>query len=109
MARWTKVLFSHLIHLIHNTYGVEVVGDSHCPDSHHESVCYAVEKTKRYHAWKGIIYWNFQWDVSLGWVNYLTPLGEGEVLSLWWALIVRLQAGPVETRCTWNGTCTIEG
>lgn len=35
-----------------NTIGMEVTGDSYCPDSHHTSVCYVAENTKPHHTWK---------------------------------------------------------
>lgn len=39
---------------------------------------------------KGVIYWNLQWDDSLGWVSYSICLGEGELLSLHWHPVVLL-------------------
>ena len=55
---------------------------------------------------KGVIYWNLQWDIRPGWVSYFTHLGEGELFSLHWNLVL-LQAGPVETSYIWNETQTI--
>lgn len=40
---------------------------------------------------KGIIYWNLQWDVSLGWVNYFAPLLEEELPNFHWDSIILLQ------------------
>ena len=57
---------------------------------------------------KGVIYWNLLWDFPQGLASYFIPPGEGEVLSLHWDPFVLLQAGPTETHCTWNRTCTIE-
>lgn len=57
---------------------------------------------------KGIVCWNLHWDVPPGWVNYFSPLGEGELLSLHGVPGVLLQARPVETDYTWNGTGTME-
>lgn len=57
---------------------------------------------------KDIIYLNWQWDVPLGWVNYFTPLGEVELHSLHQDPVVLLQAGPIETYSSWNGTRAIE-
>lgn len=57
---------------------------------------------------KGTVYWNLPWDVILGWVNYFTPLGEAELLSLRWDPVGLVQDGCVETHYTWNGTCTSE-
>ena len=57
---------------------------------------------------KGIIYWNLQWDVPLGWVSYFAPLGKGELLNLHSDPVVLLQAEPLETRYAWSGTHNIE-
>lgn len=57
---------------------------------------------------KGIIYWNLQWEVLLGWVSYFALLREEELLSLHWDPIVLLQARPVETYYICNGICTIK-
>lgn len=41
-------------------------------------------------------------------IRDFAPLGERELFNLLWDLIVLLQAGPVETHGTWNGTNSIE-
>lgn len=69
-------------------------------------LCCAAESTKLHHAWERHYPW--QWEVPLGCVNYFIPLGEEELRNLHWDPIVLLQAGPIETYYTWNGTCTIE-
>ena len=37
------------------------------------------------------------------------PLGEEQLLSLYWDPFIVLQAGLIETHATWNATCSIEG
>lgn len=84
---------------------MKVIGNSHCPDSHHGSAsCYAAENTKSHHAWER----SYLLEFVMGWLSYFAPLGKGELLSLHWDPIVLLQANPVETNYAWNGTCTIE-
>lgn len=60
----------------------KVVGNSHCPNSHHGSMCYTVENTKSHCSWEVIIFWNLQWDIPLGRMSYFVPLGEGDLLGL---------------------------
>lgn len=45
---------------------------------------------------KGIIYWNLQRHIPLGWVNHFICLGKGELCNLYWDPIVLVQAGPIE-------------
>ena len=49
---------------------------------------------------KGVIY-----AFVMRWGTYFTLLGEGDLLSLHWVPVVRLQTRPAEMHCTWNGTC----
>ena len=51
---------------------------------------------------KGVIY-----AFVMRWGTYFTLLGEGDLLSLHWVPVVRLQTRPAEMHCTWNGTCII--
>ena len=56
---------------------MKVVGKSHCPDSHHGSICYDAEATKPHHTWERIyqleyaIWWSHQneWTTSHSWVK----------------------------------------
>lgn len=61
---------------------------------------YVAEKTSPVTSGNGIICWNLQWDIPGGWINYFTPLGEGELLNLHLDPIVPLQPGPLKTHYT---------
>lgn len=87
---------------------LEVTRNSHCHNSHWGSVCWAAEDTKPHHAWDGVTYQNWQWDVPSEWVSYFSPLGEGKLLNLHWYPVDLIQAGAVEIHSAWNETGTIK-
>lgn len=70
-------------------------------------MCYAAENTKPHHAWERTYSLQFAMGSPAG-MGEFTPLDEEELLNLHSDPIILLQAGPVQTHYTWNGTCTIE-
>lgn len=78
--------------------GMEVVGKSHCPNSHHGSKYHALRTMSPIIPGRGIISSNLQWNIPQGCVIHFSPLGEGELLSLPWDPIFLLQA-------FWNALC----
>lgn len=76
---------------------MKVMGNSDCSYYHCGSICYAAKNTTSTIPGKGIMYWNLQWDVPLGWVR-------GEPLNLQWDPLVLLQTRSVEMDYTGNGT-----
>lgn len=74
----------------------EVVGNSHCPDSHHECSM-LLENTKPHHDWERRYLPKF----VMGWGTYFILLGEGDLLSLDWVPVV--QRRPDLLKCTVPG------
>ena len=70
---------------------MEVAGNYHCSDSHQGSIRYAAGIPSPKMPEKDNIYGNLQWDISLGWVYYFAPLGEGELHNLHWDFVVLMQ------------------
>lgn len=81
---------------------IEIIENSHCPDSHHRSMCYAAENTKSHlHLGKKLSTKIFNgMSCQDGWVTlHLNPP---------WDPIILLQAGLVQMHYTWVWTRTIE-
>lgn len=86
--------------------GVEIMVNSHCPDSDCGSVCCAAENTKSHHAWEKHYLPEFTMGHPPEQMSYCVSLATGELFNLHWDPIVWLQASPVETNYTCNRTCT---
>lgn len=87
--------------------GAEVMGNSHCPDSHHESMCYVAENSKPHNTRERHYLLEFAMGHLAKLVGYFTHLCEGDLLNLHWDPIVLLQSGLVEMHYAWYGISTL--
>ena len=87
---------------------MEVSGDRYCLSLTMGQCAMLLRTPSLIESGKGIFYWNSYLNVSLQWVNYFAPLGEGKLFSLYWDPFVLLQAGPVQTHYIWNETLTLK-
>lgn len=81
--------------------GMEVMVKRHCPD------CTVGQHTMLLRIPSPITPWERHNLLEFA-IEHPARMGEGELLSLRWYPVVRLQAGTVATHYTWNGACTIE-
>lgn len=61
------------------------MGNSHRPESHLGSACRAAQNTEPRHTWERSYLPRLAMGHPLGWVGFLAPLGEGELLNLLWS------------------------
>lgn len=82
--------------------GVEITGNSHCPNPHHKLTCYAAENTKPHHAWKR----SYVSEFTMG-----HPIRMGELLGTSEGVGLGTTQSPLESHCPatswtcWNTLC----